>query len=183
MGEANSELSRAEVTALAGLSGAELKGGTVLYAKRYLDLAGEPRQKALIDFGIAGTKKFDASEHELAVADGKVEPRLEDLAMPQLQEIAAGLGIGSPSGRPSPVKLIVAIRAKLRADAEAEASADAEPKAEAGEVEAAFGPKIAKLLAEAGFADLLAVAAASDEDLLAIKGIGKGALKAIRAAG
>jgi hypothetical protein len=177
------DLSKTEVTALASLHGVELKGGHILKTRRYVDPTGEARQMALIDFGIAGTKKFDASEHELAMVDGKVEPRLEDLPMARLQEVAAGLGLGSPSGRPSPVKLIVGIRAKLRADAEAEASAEAGSPAETGELETAFGPKIATVLAEAGFPDLLAVAAASDEDLLAVKGIGKGALRAIRAAG
>ena len=59
-----------------------------------------------------------------------------------------------------------------------EAAADApEP---ASDLEGLVSEKIAGLLADAGYDSLAAIGDASDEDLLAIKGIGKGTVKNLR---
>ncbi len=179
MPENESSLNKDQLNALAAFHGLSMKGGKVIRSSAYEDAAGEPRQKALVDYGIAGIKSLDASEYELSVAAGEVEPTLEMLGENQLREIAEELGVAPMSGRPNPVKLIVAIRAKLEADAIAELEAE-EAGPTRSEVINAYGEKVGKLLIDAGYASLSSVAEAEDEDLLAIGGIGKGTLKALR---
>ena len=174
-------LSKDQLAALAAFNGESMKGGKVLSSYEYADHAGNPQLRALVDYGIAGVKVFNASEYELAVAAGEVEPTLEMLPMSRLKAIAEDLGVGIESGRPNPVKLIVAIRARLEADAIAELEAEEEGPTRS-EVINAFGEKFGNLLIQAGYASLSAVAEADGKDLLAIKGIGKGTLKALRAA-
>jgi hypothetical protein len=173
-------LSKEQLNALAAFCGESMKGGKVVRSSVYEDHAGNSRHKALVDFGIAGIKSFDAGEYELAVAAGEVEPTLEMLDMSKLKQIADDLGVGVQSGRPNPVKLIVAIRAKLEADAISELEAESEGSTRS-EVINAYGEKVGQLLIDAGYASLSAVAEADDEDLLSISGIGKGTLKALRA--
>ena len=173
-------LSKDQLSALVAFCGESLKDGKVLSAYAYEDHAGNPRQRALVDYGIAGTKSFDVSDHELAVAAGEVEPTLEMLSQSRLKSIADELGVSIQSGRPNPVKLIVAIRSKMEADAIAELEAE-EAGPTRSEVINAYGEKVGKLLIDAGYASSSAVEEASDEELLALKGIGAGMLKAIRA--
>jgi hypothetical protein len=173
-------LSKDQLNALAAFHGCEMKGGKVLRSAAYKDHAGDGRQVALVDYGIAGVKKFDAGDYELAVAAGEVEPTLEMLSVAQLKVIASEVGVAPMGGKPNPVKLIVAIRAKLEADAIAEIDEE-EAGPTRSEVINAFGEKVGKLLIDADYASLSAVAEASDQDLKAIKGIGAGTVKAIRA--
>jgi len=173
-------LSKEQLNALAAFHDVSMTGGKVLRSSAYEDHAGNGRQKALVDFGIAGIKSFDASDYELAVAAGEVEPTLEMLDMNQLKAVAEEAGVASQGEKPNPVKLIVAIRAKLEADAIAELEAE-EADPTLNEVIDAYGEKIGGLLIEAGYASLSSIAEAEDDDLLAISGIGKGTLKALRA--
>lgn len=172
-------LSKEQLNALAAFHGESMKGGNVIRAFAYEDHAGNGRQKALVDFGIAGIKSFDAGDYELAVAAGEVEPTLEMLDLGRLKQVAEEAGVASQGGRPNPVKLIVAIRAKLEADAIAELEAEQSGPSRS-EVVDAYGEKIGELLIEAGYESVNAVAEAEDGDLLAIGGIGKGILKALR---
>ncbi len=173
-------LSKDQLNALAAFCGESMKGGTVIRSYAYKDHAGDGRQKALVDFGIAGVKNFNASDLELAVAAGEVEPTLEMLDMNQLKAVAEEAGVAPQGGRPNQVKLIVAIRKKLEADAIAELENEAASPTRS-EVINAYGEKVGGLLIDAGYASLGAVADAEDEDLLEIAGLGKGTLKAIRA--
>ena len=175
-------LSKDQLSALVAFCGESLKGGKVLSAYAYDDHAGNPRQRALEYYGIAGIKSFDVGDHELAVAAGEVEPTLEMLSMSRLKSIADELGVGIQSGRPNPVKLIVAIRSRLEADAIAELEAE-EAGPTRSEVINVYGEKVGRLLIDAGYSSLSAVEEAEDKELLAIKGVGKGTLKAIRAIG
>jgi hypothetical protein len=174
------ELSKSEVAELAAYHGCELKGGKIVRASSYEDATGEKRAKALVDYGISGIKAFDASYEDLAIAAGDVEPSLERLDEHQLAAIARDLGLAI-SGKTNKVKLVVAIREKIKKDALAELE-EAEEGPTRSEVINAYGEKAGKLLIDAGYASLSAVAEASDEDLQAIKGIGKGTVKAIREA-
>ena len=127
-----------------------LKGGKIVKAILYADATEEKRIQVMVDYGIKGTKKFDASIYELDVKAGKVAPTLEMLGMEKLKAIATDLKVPLPSGRPNPVKLIVAIRAKLKADAIAEIEAEVEDEAEA-EVEKPLSEMTkAELMVEAG---------------------------------
>lgn len=181
MSDNEKNLSKDQLAALVEFQGESLKGGKVIRSSAYADATGEPRQKALVDYGIGGIKSFDASEYELAVAAGEVEPTLEMLSMEQLRQIAQGLKVAPASGRPNPVKLIVAIRAKLEADAIAEIEAE-EAGPTRSELVNAYGEKVGQLLIDGGYASLSEVEEASDKDLKALKGIGRGTVKAIRSA-
>ena len=128
---------------LAAFCKVRLKGGKVLSAKHYSDLTGEKRVSALIDFGIKGVKKLNASIYDLDLAAGRVEPTLESLDMLALKRAAAEAGV-AVRGRPNRVKLIIAIRKKerderaakvkamqVRAEAKAQAKAIAKVEAKA----------------------------------------------------
>lgn len=114
---------KGQVDELLALSDVSLKGGKILRQDLYEDGTGEARIVAVVDYGIKGVKKFDASVRELDVANKRVEPTLETLSLSALQAIAGELGV-SVEGRPNKVKLIVAIRKKIAAEAEAEVEAD-----------------------------------------------------------
>lgn len=118
------KLDKEDVAKLAAMNGESLKGGKIVYANVQEDEAGEQFAVALVDYGIDGTKKFRASAYEFAVAQGEVEPRLEDLSIDALKTMSEGMGL-SIAGRPNKVKLVVAIRKKLEADAKAEILAEA----------------------------------------------------------
>lgn len=119
-----------QIESLLAFHGHSLRGGKIVKAILYADATKEKRIQVMVDYGIKGTKKFDTSIHELDVRAGKVEPTLEMLSMEKLRAIAADLKVPMPTGRPNPVKLIVAIRAKLKADALAEVEAEIEDEAE-----------------------------------------------------
>jgi len=88
------------------------KGGDILSYMEYEDALGEKYCSALIDYGIAGTKKVVSTLREIQVYSGQKEATLEDLDMEPLRVIANEHGL-TFEGRPSKVSVIVAIRKKL----------------------------------------------------------------------
>lgn len=109
-----SPLTDKELQQLAVFCGQSLAGGKLVKSLHYQDATGEPRMKALVDYGIGGLKKFDASVEAIARKSGSLEPRLEDLGDLELRALANTLGV-AVQGKPNRVKLVVAIRQAMAA--------------------------------------------------------------------
>jgi len=177
---------RKSLEELVAHKGETLKGGNVLSAKFYEDADGEKRIVAVIDYGIKGVKKFDASMRELDVANKRAEPGLEQLQLDELKRLAVSLGLNISDAN-SRVTLIVRIKQKLMEDAKAEilaeleAEEETEEKAEHPFVEM-FGEAMANELLAAGFETVDDLAGASVNDLKAVKGVGKKTAEKILAA-
>jgi hypothetical protein len=102
-------LSDKELQQLVVYCGETLAGGKLVSSRHYQDATGEPRIRAMVDYGIGGLKKFDASVEAVARKSGSLEPRLEDLGELELRALANTLGV-AVQGRPNRVKLVVEIR-------------------------------------------------------------------------
>ena len=107
------ELKKADLEKLVAFCGETLKGGEILSSGVREDALGERTLFALIDYGIKGTKKFTATEEKMAVFSGEKDSRLEDLDILSLRTIAEEHGM-TFTGKPSKIKLVVAIRKKMR---------------------------------------------------------------------
>jgi hypothetical protein len=110
----NAPLTDKELQRLAAYCGENLAGGKLVKSLHYQDATGERRMKAMVDYGIGGLKKFDASVEAIARKSGSLEPRLEDLGDLELRALANTLGV-AVQGKPNRVKLVVAIRQAMAA--------------------------------------------------------------------
>jgi len=138
------DLDKGTTEALVNMCGETLKGGKVIYARAELDLSGEPVMKALVDYGIAGTKKFTKTVREFIQKYDDEPKRLEDMDIIELKSMAENLGVSIP-GRPNRVKLVVAIRAKIKADEKQRIIAErAEMEKPTEEVEKEFATAMAE---------------------------------------
>jgi hypothetical protein len=150
------ELKSGQLDELLAYFGLSRKGGKIIKAIEYADATGEVRRKAIVDYGIGGTKKVDESVYNLDKKAGRVEPTLEDLGEMELRVIMTELGVGI-SGRFNKIKAIVAIRAALEKKVSSEMAAEEaaeedgpEEKVEEAEgVSSLDGMSKAELIAEA----------------------------------
>lgn len=156
-----------------------LKGGEVLRAEAYEDVDGEKRLRAMVDYGTQGVKQFDASERELEVAKGKVEPTLEMLNQTQLKAVASEMGVAM-EGKPSKVKMIVAIRKALQRKAEAELAAEAAEPEPSPELEAIWGAEVGARLAGEGFMTPADVINKPDREMLELPWVDEDVLAFLR---
>ena len=107
------EPTKVEVRELLEANGMDPEAGEIISARFYLDPLGDELIRVLVDYGIAGTKVFEALTGSTE-AGADVEPaeelRLEDMKYKDLQTFAKSLDLGAGGGA---VALIVRIRAEL----------------------------------------------------------------------